>query len=363
MIKFPIEIIRIGNEFSKEIEESVVLLNNLQKEFDIQIADSRIEEQFQVLNFREVYDDEILMKVDEIKNGLKGYHPHLIAVTSSQIKLTGNDNSSLYANTFPGLGTSIFTTFHVSEVIIPETRMKAYFVYYIGRIIAKFLMPNHDNHEDTRDCIFDYMNNKKEIVNSMKSGALCDKCRDSANNQYQNISPSQLICLDTIFAKSGELLKSKIEKVEEKISKPKIFIGSSIEGLEIARKIKMELDHDYEIVIWNQGIFDNLGLSFLETLEETVRKFDYGIFVFTPDDKIESRGDVKLSARDNVIFELGMFVGKLTRKKAFLIHPKNKKLKVLSDFDGIIKADYDDNNSNIQAAVGSACEKIRTSIK
>jgi hypothetical protein len=122
MIKFPIEIVRIGNEFSKEIEESVELLNNMQKEFDIQIADSRIEEQFQLLNFREVYDDEILTKVEAIKGELKGYHPNIIAITSSQIKITGTDNSSLYANTFTELGTSFLPLVTFQILLFPKKK-------------------------------------------------------------------------------------------------------------------------------------------------------------------------------------------------------------------------------------------------
>lgn len=363
MIKFPLEIVRIGNDFAKEIKESIDLLNNMQNEFEIRLADSSVEDEFQILNFREAYADELINKIHKIKSGLKGYHPNLLAISNSQLKIDRNDESSLYANTISELGTSVITSCHVPDIIIPKDRMKAFFVYYIGRIIAKFLMPDHLNHEEFRECIFDYMNDKREIIKSMKSGALCDSCRNKAITKYHSISPSQLICLDSIFAKSGELLNEVLQDVESRIMKPKVFIGSSSEGLEVARKIKLELDHDFEIVIWNQGIFENLGLSFLETLEETVKKYDFGIFVFTPDDQIESRGDVKLSARDNVIFELGLFVGHLSRKQAFIVHPKNKKLKILSDYDGIVKAEYDDKADNLQAAVGSACEKIRTSIK
>jgi len=58
-----------------------------------------------------------------------------------------------------------------------------------------------------------------------------------------------------------------------------------------------------------------------------------------------------------------MFVGKLSRKKAFIIHPKDKKIHILTDFSGISIASYDTENKNLLSAIGVACEKIRQAIQ
>jgi predicted nucleotide-binding protein len=55
-----------------------------------------------------------------------------------------------------------------------------------------------------------------------------------------------------------------------------------------------------------------LGDSTLEALERAVLEYEFGIFVFTPDDEIHTRGELKPVARDNVVFEAGLFIGKLT---------------------------------------------------
>jgi predicted nucleotide-binding protein len=58
-----------------------------------------------------------------------------------------------------------------------------------------------------------------------------------------------------------------------------------------------------------------------------------------------------------------MFIGKLTRRRAFLIHPRNLNLKILSDFEGIVKGSYDPSTGNLKAALGPVCDQIADCIK
>ena len=41
-------------------------------------------------------------------------------------------------------------------------------------------------------------------------------------------------------------------------SRPLMFIGSSTEGLSVARALQAELEHDVDAKVWDQGVF---GLS------------------------------------------------------------------------------------------------------
>jgi len=83
-----------------------------------------------------------------------------------------------------------------------------------------------------------------------------------------------------------------------------VFIGSSREGIEIANKLQELLAEDFSVVVWNQGTVFGLGDSTLEALEAAILEYQFGIFVFTPDDELHSRGKTKTVARDNVLFEL-----------------------------------------------------------
>ena len=92
--------------------------------------------------------------------------------------------------------------------------------------------------------------------------------------------------------------------------RPYVFIGSSTEGLPIAEAIQANLEHTCECHIWSQGVF-GLGTGPMESLVRHLGRFDFAVLVLTPDDVVTTRGAVQPTARDNVVFELGMFIGKI----------------------------------------------------
>jgi predicted nucleotide-binding protein len=94
-----------------------------------------------------------------------------------------------------------------------------------------------------------------------------------------------------------------------------VFIGSSSQGLNVANDVQSLLHREFLVEVWNQGTIFGLGNATLEDLEAAVLAYDFGIFVFTPDDRLDARGHVRTVARDNVLFEFGLFVGKLTRRR------------------------------------------------
>jgi len=89
---------------------------------------------------------------------------------------------------------------------------------------------------------------------------------------------------------------------------------------------------------WEATQFKPMQSTFSALWEATL-DFDFGLFILTPDDTIESRGETNLSARDNVLFELGLFLGRLGSERTFAVvqgdPDPQKKVKVLSDLAGI----------------------------
>lgn len=119
--------------------------------------------------------------------------------------------------------------------------------------------------------------------------------------------------------------------------KARIFIGSSTEGLAIAQKVKDFFSTDFECYLWNDGLFKYTE-NYLETLLKEANLFDYGILVFTKDDFTKSREKQFDSPRDNVVFEFGLFLGRLGRDNAFIL--QEEKVKLPSDLFGITHADF-----------------------
>src|SRR5215213_2438160 len=148
------------------------------------------------------------------------------------------------------------------------------------------------------------------------------------------------------------------------MEKPSVFIGSSTEGLEFARAARALLEEDAEITLWNERFFE-LGNTVIEQLVNSPSRFDFAILVLTPDDLIRSRDDNKFGPRDNVIFELGLFMGELGRSRTFILHQSDAAVKVPSDLSGLITARYNwpRGDNSYTAAVGAACDSIRDQIR
>lgn len=145
--------------------------------------------------------------------------------------------------------------------------------------------------------------------------------------------------------------------------KPKVFIGSSVEGLKVAYAIQENLEHDVLCTPWNQGVFELSGNT-LENLISSLDKFDFAIFVLSADDVLKIRKAEFTTVRDNVIFELGLFIGKMGKDKVFFVIPRHQEnLHLPTDLAGITPGSYDDGvRDDLRSALGPFCNKVRRQI-
>ncbi|HAS8291268.1 TPA: hypothetical protein I7707_21480, partial [Vibrio vulnificus] len=127
--------------------------------------------------------------------------------------------------------------------------------------------------------------------------------------------------------------------------KPRLFIASSAESLPIAEAVNVNLDHDFEVTIWKNGTF-KLSSSTIDDLVEKSSTVDFALFIFAPDDITSIRSRKEHVVRDNVIFEMGLFVGAIGKSRSFILKPRNVEMHLPTDLLGVTPADYEATRSD-----------------
>jgi predicted nucleotide-binding protein len=148
-------------------------------------------------------------------------------------------------------------------------------------------------------------------------------------------------------------------------NRPSLFIASSVKGLDAAYAIQENLQYNAEVTVWPQGVFE-LSAYPLQSLTRALNNFDFGIFVFFPDDRLLLRKRNYPAVRDNVILELGLFIGKLGKDRTFIVIPNDEhELRIPTDIIGVIPGTYDARrrDKNLLAALGPFCNQVKRAMK
>lgn len=145
--------------------------------------------------------------------------------------------------------------------------------------------------------------------------------------------------------------------------KMRVFIISSAESVAVARVIQNAFAHDpFLTVVWTDGVFRATNYT-LQTLEDEVDNSDFAVAVAHADDITKSKGKKWPAPRDNVIFELGLFMGRLGKARAILMEPRDVGVKLPSDMAGVTTIPYRyAKGPDAAALMGPACNSLREHI-
>ena len=113
---------------------------------------------------------------------------------------------------------------------------------------------------------------------------------------------------------------------------PTVFIGSSTESLNVAKRLQKLLGPQLDCSVWSESFF-SANDSTLDVLLKKSALYDAGIILLTKDDKTLIRKKRWITPRDNTIFEAGLFFGRLGKGRTFLL--VEDKVKLPSDIIGI----------------------------
>lgn len=145
--------------------------------------------------------------------------------------------------------------------------------------------------------------------------------------------------------------------------RPILFMGSSTEALDVARAMEDRLSSEVEVRLWSNDFF-GLNAETLDTLLKTIALYDFAVFVLGADDVAVSRWKPSRTPRDNVVLELGMYMGRLGRRRSFAVCEAGSKLP--SDLNGLTIPRYKRprrKGDDLAAAVEEACQKILRAIR
>jgi O-acetyl-ADP-ribose deacetylase (regulator of RNase III) len=147
--------------------------------------------------------------------------------------------------------------------------------------------------------------------------------------------------------------------LEKPKPRPTAFVGSSSESRGIAQAILQNLEGKVEITCWYHDFFEPTS-SVLDDLVAKVSRFDFGVFIFVPDDVVQIRKESSRSVRDNVLFELGLFIGRLGIQRVFIVaNPDFEDIRVPTDLTGRNLVSFRNrDDGNLVAALESACSRL-----
>lgn len=145
----------------------------------------------------------------------------------------------------------------------------------------------------------------------------------------------------------------------------RIFIGSSGEALHITDALVSLLDRDFHPVPWSGDVFAP-GSFLIEGLLAQVNTVDFAVFVFAEDDIVKMRKKEWHTVRDNVLFELGLFLARLGRERCFFLIPRNSgRFRIPTDLSGITPLEYNAERAKVEpkSALVSAVGEMKSHIR
>jgi len=92
--------------------------------------------------------------------------------------------------------------------------------------------------------------------------------------------------------------------------------------------------------LWDDPDVRRLNEHFLDTLLRLADQADVAVVILTPDDVVRSRKQSMRSPRDYLIFEAGLFFGRLGLQRTFLVAPDTPEFKLPTDIASIVIAKY-----------------------
>ena len=123
--------------------------------------------------------------------------------------------------------------------------------------------------------------------------------------------------------------------------KTKVFVASSTKTVGVAESLRQVIGNDnVEVVPWKDLGVSVLSEHTMESLERAANQCHFAVFVLGPDDVIQTEKGGVCVPRDNVVVELGLFLGRIGRSRSYMLKPHGVEIKLPTDLSGVTWAQY-----------------------
>lgn len=162
-----------------------------------------------------------------------------------------------------------------------------------------------------------------------------------------------------------ELARRLLERnkhVPSKNAYPQVFVGSSGKAASIAADIRDKIEtRSTKVFLWFDNVF-TASKTTIETLEEKAKENDFAVLVLNADDVAEIKEKIEIIPRDNVVFELGLFMGALGRNRTIMVVPEGCDVKLPTDLLGVTVLFFGKDEKTGRPLLDDVCEEIQKHI-
>lgn len=161
-----------------------------------------------------------------------------------------------------------------------------------------------------------------------------------------------------IAAELGNRLRQRSRFIRQRNATPILFIGSSRESLPVVEAMCNKLQSaPFILRPWTIGVFSPSQFP-IDDLTKQLLDCDFAALVFGTDDHVISRGTAADAPRDNVLLELGLFMGALERSRTFIIVPRDVDVKIPTDIAGLNPIRYVSKTGLLADNLIPACDEL-----
>ena len=148
------------------------------------------------------------------------------------------------------------------------------------------------------------------------------------------------------------------------MDKAKIFIASSGRTFVLAEKLRDELSTEFcQATLWSEEGRLQPGSTIIEMLEGVAEQYDFAVIILAKDDVMTAGDGEILKARDNCVFEAGLFMSAIGRKRCFLVNSVAQS-DLPSDLSGVISIQFDEpSNLRDRKSCADAIAKVAAQLK